>query len=239
MTAEYLLHDLLTKGESELCAQGYAVQSLLSYLADVNEQELERLQEAQELELLMIFGGDDLKGLRKIFTLYFENLRHKGLRTILITGGIGRLTTGLLQVVLDDRERRSPSSLNILKQAGKTLIRFEETEKFLGREKIKRIKNPPFDLQSSKESLLPFVAEADIYLELLLSELLQQGYAPGEIEIVGYDDYLREQNDFFILDRQNTETAYIIRSERAEQIAEARQQGKLVLFGGKCVYQHR
>ena len=224
------LQTLLLKLESELEAQGHSIQALLSYLADVNEAEIRRLKEAPKLDLLMIFGGDDLIGLRTIFARYFDELRHKGLRTIVITGGIGRLTTTLLKAVLAEQETAEHSSLTTLKNGETTQIGFGSTQRFLGREKLKAVKDPPLDLDATKESLASYVSEADMYLELFLNEWLQRGFDPDEIEIVGYDDYLRDTNNRFLLDRSKTEIAYALCSERIERIAEARRQRKLLIF---------
>ena len=239
--SHYLQESLLSL-ESHLAEQGYSLRKLLSYLADLNEQEIHCLQQVQKLELLMIFGGDDLIGLQKIFARYFDELSHKGVKTILITGGIGRLTTTLIQALLDQQTDGTFPSLSIHRQDDKTQIHFQLTEKFLGRKKVKTIKMPPFDLKASKESLLPYVAEADIYLELLLYEFLQHGYSPDEIEIIGYADYLRDSNQRFVLDQEKTETArrekllehdssvYTITPERLAHINRAHQHGKIVLF---------
>ena len=190
----------------------------------------------------MIFGGDDLIGLRKIFARYFDELSHKGVKTILITGGIGRLTSTLIQALLDQQTDSTFPSISIDKQDDKSQIHFELTEKFLGQRKVKTIKMPPFDLKASKESLLPYVAEADIYLELLLHEFLQHGYSPDEIEVVGYADYLRDSEQRFVINQEKTEIArrekllehdsfvYTISPERLTQISRAHQHGKIVLF---------
>ena len=231
MIAERTLPKLLLRRiESELDAYGYSVRTLLSYLADVNDTERRRLQNAQELDLLMIFGGDDLIGLRKIFARYFDELRHKGLRTIVITGGIGRLTATLLQAVLAEQEHAERPTLSIQKTAETIQVYFELTQNFLGREKVKFIKEPPFDLEASKESLLPYVSEADIYLELFLDEWLNRGGGPEELEIVGYDDYLRNHDNRFRIDRSRAEIVYMFCPGRLEQIAEARRQGKLLIL---------
>lgn len=239
---ELELRRYLSKLEFDLMAQGYMIQELLNYLADVNEKEMQRQQQAQEIKLLMIFGGDDLIGLQKIFALYFKELRHKGANTILITGGIGRLTETLIKALLKQQRHGEFSSLNIQKQGNSTQVIFETTEKFLGRKKVKILKRAPFDLNASKESLLPYVAEADIYLELLLDKFLQHNCLPNKIEVFGYDDYTRDTHNRFIVDEKQTELfrrenllgddsyIYALQSERTVKIAEARKQGKIVIL---------
>jgi hypothetical protein len=218
------------------------VQDLVNYLADSNEQESQYWQQASVLDLLMIFGGDTLTGLQRMCALYFEELVERGVKIIVITGGIGRLTGNIVNDTISRIHEGTFPSLTIRHNKNITSFIFGTTGKFIGREKAKPLQTGAFDLNASKETVLSFVSEGDIYLEWLLHMFLQQGYTSDDIAILGYDDYQRGPNGLLVVDEQTTafcrkeqliepeSSIYVLRPESAARIVRANQQQRILIF---------
>ena len=240
-TTEAALQEYVACLETRLAERGYAVQEVVNYLAGVNDQERQRCEQAAALEMLMIFGGDTFAGFQRVGAAYFAELLPRGVKTILITGGIGRLTA---QIVNDARTRSQQgllSTMTVRKEADREFLTFATTGQFLAQTIIKSLQTGAFDLQAAKEAILPYVTEGDVYLEWLLNLFRERGYRAGELAIFGYADY-QWADGKLVIDQAKTDALrqaeaiepeshiYRFRPESRARLVRAQQQGQICIF---------
>jgi len=91
-----VLSEKVRQFETLVNSQGWNVQALIDDLADQKDcQKIDNGEVPNDLQLLLVLGGDDFKGAMFAPHLYWK-LKKAGLKYLMISGGIGNSTQNCL-----------------------------------------------------------------------------------------------------------------------------------------------